>query len=61
MNELNVLLFSYLISQKSEFLVADDILLFLVTEYWFDKQSKMHQYKGFFCPRYTSECRKMHQ
>ena len=45
MNELNVLLFSYLISQKSEFLVAVDILLFLVTKYWF-KQSKMPQYKG---------------
>ena len=41
---LNVVLFSYVIYQNSEFLVAGDFLLVLVTKYWF-KQSKMAQYK----------------
>ena len=45
MNELNVLLFSYLISQKSEFMVAVDIRLFFGDQI-LAQASKMSQYKG---------------
>ena len=57
MNDLNVLLFSYVTSQKSEFLVVGDVLLFLVNKYWF-KQSKMPQYKERIV---VSEGRKLQQ
>ena len=47
MNDLNVLLFSYVISQKSEFLVAGDVLLFLVTKY--NKNAPIQ--RKYSCPR----------